>query len=219
MRWFSKLLATAVVALGCQVATAADFHVAPNGNDADPGTEAKPFATLERARKAVRQINRGMKEDIVVVLRGGTYRIDQTIVFEPEDSGTGGHNVIYRAQAGETPIISGGKPVTGWQPDEKGRWKAPAPVDDFRQLYVNGIRATRARGETPAGLEAGGRGRLHDHGGRHGRLEEPRRPGVLLRHAPGPTRAARCRASSAKATRRSSPCSSRTSPMPRPRKA
>jgi hypothetical protein len=156
MRWFSKLLATAVVALGCQVATAADFHVAPNGNDADPGTAAKPFATLERARKAVRQINRGMKEDIVVVLRGGTYRLDQTIDFGPEDSGTGGHNVIYRAQAGETPILSGGKPVTGWRPDEKGRWKAPAPVGDFRQLYVNGIRATRARGDAPAGLTLAG---------------------------------------------------------------
>ena len=31
MRWFSQFLATAVVALGCQVAVAADFHVATNG--------------------------------------------------------------------------------------------------------------------------------------------------------------------------------------------
>ena len=61
--------------------------------------------------------------------------------------------MIYRAQAGETPILSGGKPITGWQPDEKGRWKAPAPVENFRQLYVNGVRAIRARGAPPAGIK------------------------------------------------------------------
>ena len=33
---------------------AAEFHVAPGGNDANPGTKAKPFATLERARDASR---------------------------------------------------------------------------------------------------------------------------------------------------------------------
>ena len=33
---------------------AADFHVAPRGSDANPGTEAQPFATLQRARDAVR---------------------------------------------------------------------------------------------------------------------------------------------------------------------
>lgn len=134
-------------------AVQATFHVAPGGSDANPGTKAKPFATIEKARLAVRTVNREMSGDVVVVLRGGVYRIDRTIAFEPEDSGANGHNVIYQAQAGETPAISGGKPVVGWNPDEKGRWKAPAPIDDFRQLYVNGARATRARGEAPAGLE------------------------------------------------------------------
>ena len=132
------LLLTPALALAAAQTT---FYVAPDGSDANPGTEAKPFATLEKARQAVRAINKDMTGDIVVVLRGGTYRIDKTITFEADDSGTNGHNVIYRAQAGETPIISGGKPVVGWQPDEKGRWKAPAPVDDFRQLYVGGVRA------------------------------------------------------------------------------
>jgi hypothetical protein len=35
---------------------AAEFHVAPNGNDANPGTGAKPFATLERGRDAARKL-------------------------------------------------------------------------------------------------------------------------------------------------------------------
>ena len=153
--WTTTLACLAGLLLGAkaQGASPITFCVAPSGNDANPGDENKPFATLEKARQAVRAVNKDMTGDIAVVLRGGVYRIDRTIVFESEDSGTGGHNVIYRAQAGETPIISGGKPVTGWQPDEKGRWKAPAPVDNFRQLYVNDARATRARDDKPAELK------------------------------------------------------------------
>ena len=52
----------------------ATFYVAPGGSDANPGTEAKPFATIEKARQAVRAVNKDMTGDIVVVLRGGTYR-------------------------------------------------------------------------------------------------------------------------------------------------
>ena len=33
---------------------AAEFHVAPEGLDTNPGTAAAPFATLARARSAVR---------------------------------------------------------------------------------------------------------------------------------------------------------------------
>jgi hypothetical protein len=137
-------------------AAQATFCVAPGGSDANPGSESQPFASIERARQAVRAMNKEMAGDILVVLRGGVYRIDRTIAFGPDDSGSGGHNVIYQAQADETPIVSGGKPVVGWQPDQHGRWKAPAPVDDFRQLYVNGVRATRAWGKTPAGLRLAG---------------------------------------------------------------
>jgi hypothetical protein len=132
------------------------LYVVPGGSDDNPGTEAKPFATLDKARQAVRTLNRDMAGDIVVVLRGGIYRIDHGIVFDAEDSGNNGYHVVYRAQAGETPIISGGKPVVGWQPDEKGRWKAPAPIGSFRQLYVNGKHATRAQGKAPTGLEFSG---------------------------------------------------------------
>jgi hypothetical protein len=152
-----KMLLAAVLAGPLAALNAVDFHVAPNGSDANPGTEASPFATLERARDAVRQVNRDMTEDIVVVLHGGTYQPDGFFFgLGPADSGTGGHNVIYRARAGETPIISGGAPITGWQPDEQGRWKALTPARDFRQLYVNNVRATRARGAVPAGLTLSG---------------------------------------------------------------
>ena len=133
------------------------FHVSPNGEDANPGSQTKPFATISRAQQAVRAIDDHMTGDIVVILHGGTYRIDKTVVFDAADSGEAGHNVIYRAAENERPIISGGKSIAGWQPDANGRWKAPSPVDNFRQLYVNGVRATRAKGEKPAKLELSGK--------------------------------------------------------------
>jgi len=122
------------------------FYVSPSGNDRDPGSEARPFKTLTRARDAVRGVNAKMDADIVVVLRGGAYRTDGTVVFDHRDSGTGGHEVIYRAHPGETPVISGGRPITGWRPDGPKRWKAKTNIANFRQLYVNGVRAVRARG-------------------------------------------------------------------------
>jgi hypothetical protein len=136
--------------------TQATFFVAPSGNDANPGTKEKPFATVPQARDAVRAIRGQMTGDIVVLLGGGVYPLEQALVFEAADSGTAGHDVIYKAQADETPVISGGKPVSGWQKEDNGRWKAPAPVSDFRQLYVRGKRAIRARGEKPADLELAG---------------------------------------------------------------
>ena len=131
----------------------ATFYVAPNGSDTNPGTQSKPFATIEKAKQAVRAVNKDMNGDIVVVLHGGIYWIDRTLVFEPEDSGIGGHHVIYRAGVGQTPILSGGRRIAGWQPDGTGRWKARTDIPNFRQMYVNGTRAVRARGPAPADIQ------------------------------------------------------------------
>jgi len=132
------------------------LHVSPEGDDAAPGTEAKPLATIGRVRDLVREINRRMTGDIVVILRGGMYTLDEPLVFDHRDSGTNGHKVIYRSAPGEQAVLSGGRVITGWQPDGDGRWKAKTDLDDFRQLYVNGKRAVRARGEAPVEIELHG---------------------------------------------------------------
>lgn len=132
------------------------YFVAPGGNDRNPGTEARPFATLPRAQQEVRKLNKKMSGDIVVVLRGGTYVLAQTLVFEAGDSGTSGQSVIYKAYPGETPVLSGGKTVTGWQPDSNGRLKAKTDSANFRQLYVNGVRAVRAKGGGLPGAKLAG---------------------------------------------------------------
>lgn len=132
------------------------FYVSPAGDDANPGTQQRPLATFGGARDAVRQVNRDMTGDIVVILAGGTYSISEPIVLDHRDSGTGGHKIVYRAADGQEPVVSGGRAITGWQPDADGRWKASTNLGNFRQLYVDEKRAVRARGDALPNAETHG---------------------------------------------------------------
>jgi hypothetical protein len=128
------------------------------------GSADRPFSTLYQAQLAVRELLRtkGMPGGgIRVIVHGGLYRLTQTVEFIPQDSGKPGNPVVYSAAPGEKPVFSGGLPVTGWTRLETvplglpsaavGHvWVARAPeVDaatlDFRQLYLNGRKAVRAR--------------------------------------------------------------------------
>ncbi len=102
------------------------FFVATNGNDKwsgnlpDPNDEQTdgPFASLERARDAVREWkrrNRVPRGDIVVELRAGTYILDRPFELTQHDSGSRDVPVIYRGRRNEKVTISGGRPVSRWQ--------------------------------------------------------------------------------------------------------
>lgn len=125
----------------------ATFYVSPTGSDANSGTKAEPFKTLEQARDAVRAINQTMTGDIEVVLRGGTYPLTKTFTLGSQDGGKNGNYVRYRAETGETPLVTGGQPITGWTIHDQGKniWKAEGITSRFRQLYVNNTKAIRAR--------------------------------------------------------------------------
>ena len=125
----------------------ADFHVAPDGDDANPGTAAAPLRTLAGARDAVRKVNQVATGDVVVNLHGGNYLIRETLTFDARDSGFNGHKVIYRAFEDETPILTGGMAVTGWKLHDKDRniFRAAVPNGGFRQVYIDDARAVRAR--------------------------------------------------------------------------
>ncbi len=145
------------VACASAATTPARFYVATNGSDTNSGTKRAPFRSVERARDAVRKVSRDMKADVVVEIGGGTYRLPRTLLFGTEDSGTGGHKVVYRAADGAKVVLSGGRVVTGWTADAGGRFKAHVDIPNFRQLWVNGKRAQRARGAVPAGLKPWGK--------------------------------------------------------------
>lgn len=118
------------------------FYVSPDGNDSNPGTESSPFKTVSAARDAVRMENSSMSGDIVIYLRDGTYPVHSTITFKPEDSGTNGYRIIYKAYPEETPILSGAVKVTGWTQHDGNIYKASLNRSTkLRNLYVNDKRA------------------------------------------------------------------------------
>jgi len=121
------------------------YYVSPDGNDQGPGTFEQPFRTIDRARQAVRAINGAMSSDIQVVLRGGEYNLTSTVAFDRLDSGSNGFAVVYAGYPGEQAVLHGGRHITGWTAVGNGSYKAPAQGLRFRQLYVNGVRAIRAR--------------------------------------------------------------------------
>jgi hypothetical protein len=89
--YFSDMLTTSDFAGDSNAGSSevADFYVAPNGKDSNPGTAMAPFATLAGARNAVRKkISNGLTHNLLVLIRGGTYGQTETLTFGPEDSGT-----------------------------------------------------------------------------------------------------------------------------------
>ena len=104
----------------------ATFFVATNGNESWSGrlpapnanNTDGPFATLARARNAVRELkaNSDTQAGITVAVRGGKYFLDQTLVLGPQDGGTRDCPIVYTAFPDEKPVLSGGRRITGWKP-------------------------------------------------------------------------------------------------------
>ena len=148
--------ATALCALlfaGCATAPRA-FYLSPDGNDTNPGTLARPFATLPRALRAVREARQQTAHavPVTVFLRGGTYEIREPIVFTPEDSGSAAAPIVYTAYRNERPVLSGGRRLTGtWrQTPGKPYWQLDVPEARdgkwvFHSLFSSGPSRTRAR--------------------------------------------------------------------------
>ena len=93
----------------------ADFYVSPHGSDAAAGTFEAPFATIGKAKQAVRQLKETKSGDILVLLRGGRYEFSATVVFGLEDSGSKTRSITYAAYPDERPILSAGKIVSNWK--------------------------------------------------------------------------------------------------------
>ena len=139
------------------------FYVATDGDDgwsgAQPAPNAArsdgPFATLARARDAIRALKRagGLARPVRVSIRAGTYFLPEPLALTAEDSGTNDCPVTYAAYEGEKPVLSGGVAITEWRLVEvKGRsaWAAHLPGVErgewhFRQLFVNDERRPRPR--------------------------------------------------------------------------
>ncbi len=137
---------------------AGEFYVAPTGSDHWSGRRPSPtwrksdgpFATLDHALQVSRQwrTSAGAGKSPTIFLRGGNYFLSKPVVLGPEDSG-----LILEAYQREQPVISGGRPIAGWQPTNVAghlAWAAHVPEVAsgkwfFHELWVNGRRAVRSR--------------------------------------------------------------------------
>jgi len=144
---------------------AVDIYVAPNGSDSNPGTKDSPLATLTSALRKVRELRRQNDPSIVdgahIILAGGTYNLYEPVFIRPEDTGTASSPTWIEDIPGSKPVLSGGftignwsrltKSVVGLPQKASGKiWVAEVPMVNgsfipFRQLWINNIKATRAR--------------------------------------------------------------------------
>ncbi|QNL52263.1 right-handed parallel beta-helix repeat-containing protein [Olivibacter sp. SDN3] len=162
----SFIIAVLLMSMGTIHLKGAELWVSPQGADTYPGTKSQPVATLDAALRKVREWRRLNDERVAkgvnIYMQGGRYRLKQPIFIRPEDSGTATSPTIISAAPDEQPIISGGIPLKkNWQKvtDDNARlaavargkvWVIDAPkmgdeVVDFRQLWVNDIKAVRAK--------------------------------------------------------------------------
>jgi parallel beta-helix repeat protein len=145
----STVAAPAVTAPAPVVVDSTAFYVSPDGNDLWSGKLSAPnatktdgpLATLAAAQKKMQGST--IKKTYV---RGGTYSLPATLALGSMDNG-----VTFEGFPGETAVVRGGKPITGWQQDPTtGLWSAPVaatsmPGGKLDALYVDGVALTRAR--------------------------------------------------------------------------
>ena len=168
----------------------ADFYVSPTGDNSWSGTLAAPnkdktdgpFATIKRAKTAVSELKLkiykpkekavdprfrgsphkyGKGKDVVVLIREGNYKIENTLVFSSIDGGervetnlpTGAfeyhklkdHFVTYAAYPGEQPVIIGGSEIERWNKEGSGIWSSKIDIEKMDELFINDERQTLAR--------------------------------------------------------------------------
>ncbi|NOY82222.1 MAG: hypothetical protein GXP31_14585 [Kiritimatiellaeota bacterium] len=96
---------------------AAELYVAPDGNDDGDGSAAKPFATLARARNAVRALTAaGVDGPVCVHIRAGEYPVAETLALTAEDSGRPDAPIVYRADKKGEVVFYGGARLSGFKP-------------------------------------------------------------------------------------------------------
>ncbi len=121
-----------------ELLTAANaWYVAPAGNNANPGTLAAPFQTIQKAATLAHPGD-------TVFIRAGTYH--ETVT--PRYSGTASSPITFTAYNGENVIVDGADAVTGWTKYKNSIFQAPQAWDlgaGQNQVFVDGKMMIEAR--------------------------------------------------------------------------
>ncbi|WP_050029372.1 right-handed parallel beta-helix repeat-containing protein [Verrucomicrobium sp. BvORR034] len=134
------------------IVAGAEFHVSFSGLDSAAGTADAPFATLTRARDAIRELRKkaALKEPGRVVVHDGIYEMQQPLELDVVDGRSDGQPVTWEAAPGATPKFIGARKVSGWTAHEGNILKADVASLNLsklqiRQLLLDGERQPLAR--------------------------------------------------------------------------
>jgi alpha-N-arabinofuranosidase len=100
---------------------AATFHVAPSGNDANPGTQTAPLRTIQRAADLAQPGD-------TITVHEGIYR---ERISPPRGGASDMLRIVYQAAPGEKAVITGSEAVTNWVNVQKDVWKVTLPNSFF----------------------------------------------------------------------------------------
>lgn len=137
----SQVLGLCFVAIACwgfgvDGLSAATYYVAPSGNDTNAGTLEAPWKTIG---KAFGMLHAGD----TLLIRGGVYRESVTVSI----NGTAESPITVKNYPGETPIVDGSLPVTGWtvcQTGDSGLTRLGTTNPHYGSIYVAQVPKTVA---------------------------------------------------------------------------
>jgi len=141
----AAILASAAVALAEVAKPGRVYFIAPDGEDDNDGSRERPFATVERAQRTIRQLKtngRYPKGGVTVMIRGGRYPMAPGLAFDEYDSGEPGSPVTWRAYRDEKPVFDGGWRVSGLKPVED-----PERLSRLSAEARSGVRSCNVREE------------------------------------------------------------------------
>ena len=154
------LVCLTIACCGCALAQkepGMNLYVATSGKDTNSGTKARPFATLARARDAIRDLKKAgtlPAGGVTVIVGDGIYELAAPVQFAAEDSGTEACPITYRAEHNGAARLVGGRIVTGWKKVSDSAVLArlnPAAQGKVQQADLKALGLTDVQGINSAG--------------------------------------------------------------------
>ncbi|MGC8845260.1 MAG: hypothetical protein ACP5QY_05370, partial [Candidatus Hydrogenedens sp.] len=123
--------------------TALTIYVTPGEGKHGNGTKLSPFTSLLQVKDYIRNIKqtKGLPDGgIEVIIKEGEYKLNDTLVFTKEDSGTPTSPITYRGEETAYVVFNGGIRLEGFKKvtDEPGSERLRADVKD--KIYVIDLR-------------------------------------------------------------------------------